>query len=197
MRLYDISQEVFGCTVYPGDPAPERRVLFDMQCGDAYNLTAFSMCAHNGTHIDAPRHFIRGGDTVDAIPLDATVGWALVVRHEGLFGANDARAVLAHAQEASPDGTLRILIKGDAVVTEDAADVLAAAGVLLIGVESQSVGPEQSPMAVHLSLLGARVVLLEGVRLSRVPEGSYLLCAAPLLLGGCEGAPTRAILLEL
>jgi arylformamidase len=197
MRLYDISQEVFGCTVYPGDPAPEQRALFDMQRGDVYNLTAFCMCAHNGTHIDAPRHFIKDGDTVDAIPLEATVGRALVVRHEGDLLANDALAILARTREASPDGMLRILIKGSAVVTREAADVLAAAGVLLVGVESQSVGPEQSPMAVHLSLLGAHVVLLEGVRLSHVPEGSYLLCAAPLLLGGCEGAPTRAILLEL
>ena len=54
MIIYDISQEVYSCQVYPGDPAPEKRVLSSMEKGDLYNLTAFSMCAHNGTHIDAP-----------------------------------------------------------------------------------------------------------------------------------------------
>ena len=71
MKVYDISQEVFSCEVYPGDPIPEKNVLKSMQKGEVYNLTAFSMCAHNGTHIDAPFHFIRDGKTVDEICLEA------------------------------------------------------------------------------------------------------------------------------
>ena len=63
--IYDISQELFSCAVYPGDPAPTREVLADMEKGDIINLTAFSMCAHNGTHLDAPAHFVKGGKTVD------------------------------------------------------------------------------------------------------------------------------------
>ena len=59
MKIYDISQEVLGCRVYPGDPAPQKRVLSSIEAGDLYNLTAFSMCAHNGTHIDAPSHFLE------------------------------------------------------------------------------------------------------------------------------------------
>ena len=62
MKIYDISQEVFHCRVYPGDPMPEKKVLHSMEKGELYNLTAFSMCAHNGTHIDAPRHFIKNGN---------------------------------------------------------------------------------------------------------------------------------------
>ncbi len=50
MKIYDISQEVFSCEVYPGDPMPEKTALKSMQDGEVYNLTAFSMCAHNGTH---------------------------------------------------------------------------------------------------------------------------------------------------
>ena len=65
MKIYDISQKVFSCEVYPGDPVPEKKVLKSMQKGDVYNLTAFSMCAHNGTHIDAPFHFIKDGKAVD------------------------------------------------------------------------------------------------------------------------------------
>ena len=59
MKIYDISQEVFGCQVYPGDPTPKKRVISSMEKGDLYNLTAFSMCAHNGTHIDAPFFYVE------------------------------------------------------------------------------------------------------------------------------------------
>lgn len=67
MKIYDISQEVFNCRVYPGDPAPKKKELYSMEKGDVYNLTSFRMCAHNGTHIDAPRHFIKDGKAVDAL----------------------------------------------------------------------------------------------------------------------------------
>ena len=68
MKVYDISQEVFSCQVYPGDPAPEKTILYSIKNGDLCNLSAFSMCAHNGTHIDAPRHFLEDRKTVDEIP---------------------------------------------------------------------------------------------------------------------------------
>ena len=76
MKIYDISQEIFGCKVYPGDPMPEKKMLGSMDEGDLYNLTAFSMCAHNGTHIDAPFHFLKDGQTVDAIGLESRLGMA-------------------------------------------------------------------------------------------------------------------------
>ena len=78
MKIYDISQEVFNCEVYPGDPAPENTILSSMENGDVYNLTAFSMCAHNGTHIDAPYHFIKDGKKVDELNLYSLVGKAFV-----------------------------------------------------------------------------------------------------------------------
>ena len=79
MKIYDISQEVFGCQVYPSDPKPEKKELKSIEKGEVYNLTAFSMCAHNGTHIDAPRHFIKDGKTVDEMSLEAFIGMAYVV----------------------------------------------------------------------------------------------------------------------
>ena len=61
MKIYDISQEIFSCQVYPGDPEPFKESLGSMENGDLYNLTAFRMCAHNGTHVDAPFHFVKAG----------------------------------------------------------------------------------------------------------------------------------------
>ena len=90
MKIYDISQEVFGCLVYPGDPTPKKSMLKSMKEGEVYNLTAFSMCAHNGTHIDAPFHFIKDGKTVDEIPLEAFVGAAYIAEHYGVVTGENA-----------------------------------------------------------------------------------------------------------
>ena len=194
MKIYDISQEVFGCRVYPGDPAPEKKPLSLMENGALYNLTAFGMCAHNGTHIDAPFHFIKDGKTVDAVCLEAFVGMTYVAEHQGTVSGADAAEIMEKARNR--EAAKRILIKGAAEVSLEAAKVFASAGILLFGNESQTVGPENAPMAVHHVLLGAEVVLLEGVRLGAVSEGVYFLNAAPLNLAGCDGAPCRAILID-
>ena len=194
--IYDISQEVFGCRVYPGDPSPERRMLESVEEGGVCNLTAFSMCAHNGTHIDAPFHFYKDGKTVDAVSLDAFIGKAYVAEHTGAVSGGGALEILEKAKARDPEAAKRIIIKGDAVVSPEAAKVFASSGILLLGNESQTVGPEDAPAEVHMILLGADVVLLEGVRLADVPEGVYFLNAAPLNLSGADGSPCRAVLID-
>ena len=197
MKIYDISQELFSCVVFPGDPAPRRDVLSSMEEGAPYNLTTLSLCAHNGTHIDAPYHFIQDGKTVEQLSLEKLVGWAYVTHESGILTAEDADRILAKAKNSNPESAKRILIGGKATVSEEAASVFAKAEIDLIGNESQTVGPEDAPMQVHLTLLGAEVVLLEGIRLDGVPEGVYLLSAAPISLGGSDGAPCRAILIDM
>lgn len=193
--IYDITQPLFECNVFPGDPKPERKIMMQIANGDVCNLTAFSMCAHNGTHVDAPYHFINDGKGIDKVSLEKLIGPAFVANHEGDVTADDAEKILAKAKAANAEK--RILIKGKSVVTMEAAKYFAAAGIDLIGNESQTVGPENAPMQVHLVLLGAEVVLLEGIRLEAVPEGAYLLNCAPLNLSGADGAPCRAVLLDL
>ena len=190
MKIYDISQEVFSCAVYPGDPKPEKQVLCATERGDLYNLTAFSMCAHNGTHIDAPFHFLGDGKTVDRMDLGSFVGECYVARHEGAVTDADARKILSNAK-----GAKRILIGGNATVTAEGAKVFADSGICLLGNESQSVGPEEAPMQVHLILLHRGIALLEGIVLDHVPAGHYFLSAAPLNLAGSDGAPCRAYLI--
>ncbi|WP_270759587.1 cyclase family protein [Ruminococcus bicirculans (ex Wegman et al. 2014)] len=195
MKIYDISQEVLGCQVYPGDPTPKKRVISSMEKGDLYNLTAFSMCAHNGTHIDAPFHFIKDGKTVDSVSLNTFIGMAYVAEYNGIVSADDATEILEKAKKQNSEAAKRILIKGDAEVSAEAAKVFAESNILLLGNESQTVGPENAPMEVHLILLGAGAVLLEGIRLAEVSEGVYFLNAAPLNLSGADGSPCRAILI--
>ena len=192
MKIYDISQEVFSCAVYPGDPKPERQILSSTGEGALYNLTAFSMCAHNGTHVDAPFHFLGDGKPVDRMGLEPFVGECWVSRHRGDVTAADAREILGKAC-----GIRRILIGGEATVTEEAAEVFASSGICLLGNESQTVGPETAPMQVHKILLSREVILLEGIVLREVPEGRYFLSAAPLNLAGSDGAPCRAYLIRM
>lgn len=196
MKIYDISQEIFSCEVYPGDPAPEKKVLKSMQEGEVYNLTAFSMCTHNGTHIDAPFHFMKDEKTVDKISLEAFVGMAYVAEHKGLVTGKDAVEIIEKARIQNQEASKRILLKGDVEVSLEAAKVFAASDILLLGNEPQTIGPQNAPMAVHLALLGADVILLEGIRLGEVSEGVYFLSAVPLKLSGADGSPCRAVLIS-
>lgn len=197
MKVYDISQEVFGCKVFPGDPAPVRKIELEVSKGAVCNLSSFSMCAHNGTHVDAPYHFIDDGKRIDELDINSLVGMCYVYEHEGDISSSDALTIVNKARSINVECAKRILVKGKAVVTLEAAKVFVDEGVMLFGNESQTVGPENAPAAVHNLMLGADKIFLEGIRLSEVPEGEYLLNAAPLNLGGCDGAPCRAVLVDL
>ncbi len=192
MKIYDISQEVFSCTVYPGDPRPARQSLYSTAKGDLYNLTAFSMCAHNGTHIDAPFHFLPDGKTLDQMDLTIFVGDCFVSHHTGDVTAPDAIHIISKAA-----GAPRILIAGPVTVTAEAAEVFAGSGICLLGNEGQTIGPENAPMQVHKILLSRGIALLEGIVLKDIPEGHYFLSAAPINLQGADGAPCRAVLIAM
>ena len=204
MKIIDISQEVFGSAVYPGDPTPEKIDFMKINNGAVCNVTALKMCAHNGTHVDAPYHFLNEGTTIDQIGLRHFIGYAYVASHKGDLSAadaenliNKAKATSAHTDIADCDCFNRILLKGKCTVTEDAAKVFADHKILLRGNESQTVGPEDAPMAVHLIMLGSNIVLLEGIRLNEADDGIYFLNAAPINLGGADGAPCRAWLIRV
>jgi arylformamidase len=194
MKIYDISQEVLSCKVYPGDPAPKVERLVSIDKGNVYNMSALSMCVHNGTHIDAPYHFLNNGNTVEQIPLEYCVGTCFVTHFEGDLTTDDAVQIMLEARKHK--ASERILIGGSVTVTAEAAKVFANAEIKLIGNEGLSIGPVDTPMEVHKILLGAHVVLLEGIILKDVPEGVYFLNAAPLNLQGLDGSPCRAYLIK-
>ena len=103
MKIYDITQELFTCCVYPGDPSPERQVKLRIADGAMCNLTAFQMCAHNGTHVDAPYHFVNEGKTIDQVDMERWIGLAYVTAHEGAISAEDARQMLEKAGTLNPE----------------------------------------------------------------------------------------------
>lgn len=192
--IIDITKEIFTCDVFPGDPAPAKKTIRSMERGDKCNLTEFSMCAHNGTHVDAPLHFIKDGKALDEVGIEPFVGDCFVARHEGFVYAADAERIVEKAKAAG--ASERILIAGKATLLPESAKVFAAAKLKLYGNESQTVGPEDDTTETHQILLGSGMVLLEGAVLKNVEEGKYFLSAAPIYLGGCEGAPCRAYLIK-
>lgn len=189
MKIYDITQEVFSGKVYPGDPEPSYERVMSISKGDVCNLTKISMCAHNATHLDAPRHFYDNGKTVEQIDLSRCIGPCTVIDFDEETSPEDMIKVLGTCQK-------RLLLKGSGHVTLELAKLFNQYGILLVGIEGQSVGPADSPMPVHLELLGQEVVLLEGLVLADVTPGEYFLSAAPVKFGGSDGAPCRAVLLD-
>lgn len=189
MRIYDISQELFSGAVYKGDPVPAATPLLRINRGDSYNLSSISLCVHNGTHIDAPAHCFDGAKTVDQVPLASCVGPCTVVLATGAIDSVFIKALLER-------GVKRIIFKGKGTLTPKAAQTLSESDVLLVGTESQTMGSKSREEEVHKVLLDKEIVLLEGLSLQEVPEGNYFLSAAPLNLGGLDGAPCRAILID-
>jgi arylformamidase len=208
MKLFDISLPLRpGMIVYPGDSPLSLQRSHEIACGDAYNLTRLQLSAHAGTHVDAPLHFIDGAAGVTELPLAALVGPAWVVDATGISADIDAMTL---AQLDVPDGSARLLFKTPNSrlwdrrdftpdffgITADAAAVLVARGVRLVGIDYLSLAPASDPAAAHVVLLEAGVVILEGIDLRAVEPGSYKLLCLPLLIEGCEGAPARALLLR-
>ena len=193
MQIIDVSVPVRpGMITYPGDPEVHLERVSSIADGDVVNLSRLDLGVHSGTHVDAPLHFLAGGAAVETLPLDVLVGPCVVV--EGL----DAAAVPAGAERVlfkTPNSRLweREEFSEDFVALDaEAARALVAAGVRLVGIDYLSIGDEEA----HRILLGAGVVVVEGLDLREVEPGEYRLVCAPLKLVGAEGAPARVLLLR-
>lgn len=192
MKIIDISREFFSGEVYPGDPEPIVRRLAAIGEKSACNISAVHACVHNGTHADAPLHFVQGGDSVDKLPLEDFIGPCTVL--------NVPQGVITgeYVDRFFPKDCQRILIKGGgrAFFMDSAAEELADRGLRLIGTDSLSVGCKGNEAAPHKAFLNGGVSILEGLNLSDAKPGNYFLFAPPVLYNGLEGAPVRAVLIE-
>ena len=207
MRIYDISVPIAPeLPVYPGDPGATVTSVVAVGPGSNYALSQIVLGTHTGTHVDPPAHFFPEGATVDQLALDTLIGPALVVEC-------DAPAVTAAFLESAalPLGVERVLFKTPngalwdkpnfqrrfTYIEEDAAQWLVARGVRLVGIDYLSAEKYATrEPRTHWALLGAGVVILEGIDLRGVPPGAYTLACLPLKLKGGDGAPARAVLMR-
>ncbi len=191
MILYDISRDILTTQPYDGDPAPEVAVLSSVENGDAYNMTQITMCTHNATHIDAPKHFDDDGATIGKIRLSHLYGKCTVVTIDGVLTGEDMEELLPHCKK-------RLILhgRGNAYLTSSAAQVVAQSGLVLIGTDAVSIAAPFDELRTHLELARAGVVVLENLFLEGVQDGVYTLSAFPIKLSGLEAAPCRAVLID-
>lgn len=210
MRIHDISISLSEDTpVFPGDPPVKIERVLQIEKGDLANVSRLSFGNHTGTHIDPPSHFISGGKTVDQLDLSTLYGTVRVVDmsevKNGITAAHLAQAKL-------PDRIERILFKTrNASLWEkpgfqkdfvafaaDAAEWLVERGARLVGIDYLSAEMFDAPEPrAHRILLGAGVIIVEGLNLKDIAPGEYTLACLPLKIKNSDGAPARAILIEL
>jgi arylformamidase len=194
--IIDISLPIGPETpVWPGDPPVVIEPVARVDRGDPADVSRLVLGTHTGTHVDPPAHFLPGGVTVDALALDVLVGPAMVAG----FPAGPIDGAALDSVAASGDASARLLLKtGGAAgaVTPDGARWLVERGVRLVGADTLSIEPASDDYPVHRVLLGAGVVIVEGLDLTAVTPGEYQLVCLPLRIVGGDGAPARAALIR-
>lgn len=209
MRIWDITTPLRpGVPTWPGHPRPEFSLAASHAAGDGVDLTHLSMGAHTATHLDAPRHFVAGGGLVTGLDLEALMGPAHVLSFDGdgpipvsFFASSRSlpdplpRLLLRCARNEGKLETRDTFFEDYVAITPEAAEWLVARGCRLIGTDYLSIGSFRGGnRETHLVLLGAGVVIVEGLDLRAVAPGPYTLVCLPVALPA-DGAPCRAVLL--
>lgn len=193
--------------VYEGDAPMKFDFLRDMRQGDGFTLSVYSLGAHSGTHIDAPMHFVRDGAPIDKVPLDPLIGPARIIDIADNVQAIDAVELNKHQWKGAPRVLFRTrsslrgwmhsstFHRDFAYIAPDAAQLLADAGVKLVGIDYISAEQFGAPAPMtHRILLGKGIPIVEGLALDSVRAGDYDLIVLPMKVGGHEGAPARAVI---
>jgi arylformamidase len=196
--------------VYEGNAPLAFDFQLDMRKGDPLTLSKLSLGAHSGTHIDAPQHFVRDGASIDKVPLDALIGHARVIDIPDSVQSIDATELNRHTWRNAERVIFRTrsAIHGwmssptfhhdFAYVAPDAAQLMADAGIKLVGIDYISAEKFGAPAPLtHRILLGKGIPIVEGLSLESVPAGDYDLIVLPMKVGGHEGAPARAVMRKL
>lgn len=203
--IYDISLPLSReLAVWPGDCPFSARFTWDQAKGDSVTVGAFEMSAHAGTHTDAPFHVKLDGEGSDALGLEAYLGPATVLDVSG-HELVTPEVIRSQGFSLRPRVLLRtggwadpaVFPERILVISPEAAELLADAGVVLLGLDVPSVDPiDDTLLANHHLLMDRGIRIVESLDLRGVPEGDYLLVALPLRLVGMDAAPLRAVLVE-
>lgn len=193
--------------VYEGDAPMSFEFLKDMRKGDGFTLSKLSLGAHSGTHVDAPMHFIRDGASIDRLSLEPFIGRARVIDIPDNVQSIDAAELNRHQWRNAERVIFRTrssvrrwmrsstFHRDFAYIAPDAAQLLADAGVRLVGIDYISAEKFGAPAPLtHRILLGKGIPIVEGVALETVEAGDYDLVVLPMKVAGHEGAPARAVM---
>lgn len=194
-----------GMIHWPGDPECHIKRVVSMDEGAVCNLTHLSLSAHTGTHMDAPRHFVADGSTMEQMPLEAVIGRCRVFEFdcEDQITADDLKKiklmpgqrVLFKTRNSTFSWGLKEFDKHFVSIRQDAAQYLVEQKVMTVGVDYLSIGGyEKDGVATHQIMLGAGMWVIEGLNLADIKPGYYELICLPLKIEGADGAPCRVVL---
>lgn len=208
MKILDVTVPIgIDTPIYAGDPPARVESAKRLAAGDSANVSKLAFGAHTGTHVDAPNHFIEGTRKVDSLDLNKLIGPCRVV-----LVADDID-VIEPEQVGDISGVERVLFKTKnsafwqetefrsdfAHISPATASLLVNSGIKLVGIDYLSIERFHSgDHAVHKTLLGREVIILEGLDLRRIEPGDYQMICLPLKYTGGEGdgAPARVVLIE-
>lgn len=190
---------------WPGDPVCRIERVRKMEQGDMCNLTHLSMSVHTGTHMDAPRHFLPDGITMEQMPMEPVIGRCRVIEFdvEDQITADDLKnlrllagqRLLFKTRNSARSWTMKEFDKDFISIRLDAAQVLADLKIMTVGVDYMSIGGYgKDVVETHQIMLGAGIWVIEGLNLSEIKPGYYDLICLPVKIEGADGAPCRAVL---
>jgi arylformamidase len=209
MRLFDISEPIEpGSATFPGDTPFSQEWVARQERGASCNVSTIRMSVHVGTHTDAPLHFDVAGPDIASVQLDAYLGRCRVVevRGEGSPSLIPASALTPEVLRGAERMLFRTRREHDhrvwdpafTAVGPEAAKVLVAAGIKLVGIDTPSMDhAESKELDGHHLLYEGGVAILENIDLRAVPVGDYELIALPLKIVNGDSSPVRAVLREL
>ncbi len=194
-----------GMVHWPGDPECHIKRVSRMEDGAVCNLTHLSMSAHTGTHMDAPRHFVADGKTMEQMPLEPVIGRCRVFELdcEDQITVEDLKKlkiaprqrVLFKTRNSTRSWAMDEFDKDFVSIRADAAKYLVDQGVVTVGVDYLSIGGfNKDGVETHQIMLGAGIWVIEGLNLADIKPGYYELICLPLKLEGADGAPCRVVL---
>jgi len=208
VKIHDITVTITNeLPVWPGDPKVSLKRISKIEDGENANVSSLSMSTHSGTHMDAPYHFIPQGKTIEMLPLEVLIGpvqvvqvpddvdviTRTVIQNSGIQLSVERVLFKTRNSHFWPAADFRTDFVG---IDEDGAKALVEMKLRLVGIDYLSISPYHRSRPTHEILLGNDIAVLEGCDLTQVEPGFYTLFALPTKLGGSDGAPVRAVLLE-
>jgi arylformamidase len=201
----DVSVPIYaGMVHWPDNPPVEITHPEHLDRGDVCTVSRLVLGVHTGTHVDAPNHFLRGAKGADSLSPEAMIGPARVIemteskrigRSElAPHGIERGDRILLKTSNSARCWTTDEFVPDYAHVTLDGATYLAEVGVRAIGIDYLSIGQGEEGPGAHRALLGANILIIEGLDLSGVEPGEYELVCLPLKIRDGDGAPARAFL---
>jgi len=192
-RLIDITRTLQDAPVYPGSSPAQVERVFNMKNGDPFNASIITAGSHLGTHADASCHFLKDNTTgIDQMPLNHYYGPCRVLP------VAESSLITKEVLDGKIDNCERLVIHGggSSHLTKEAAEYIVGKGVVTVVTDALSVAPPDNEAEIHSIILSAGIAVIENVVLDNVKDGEYTLCAFPMKIGGCDGAPVRAVLIE-